>query len=132
MGVHIALLITLSVGQMLDIEPIGFEVNRDGEDVVNGEKLRVLYSRTNDKFFQLQESISECSTFIDDQIMKGKNQDSNCSNSQTHHAFFFRNTNIYCHGARPNVYNASLTAELPKSVNLQRQVAKQIEHGPKW
>ena len=51
---------------MLDIEPIGFEVNRDGEDVVNGEKLRVLYSRTNDKFFQLQESISECSTFIYD------------------------------------------------------------------
>ena len=66
MGVHIALLITLSVGEMLDIEPIGFEVNRDGDDIANGEKLRVLYSRTNDKFFQLQESISECSTFIDD------------------------------------------------------------------
>lgn len=65
-GVHIALLITLSVGEMLDIEPIGFEVNRDGDDIANGEKLRVLYSRTNDKFFQLQESISECSTFIDD------------------------------------------------------------------
>ena len=55
---------------MLDMEPIGFEVNRDGDDIANGEKLRVLYSRTNDKFFQLQESISECSTFIDDQIMK--------------------------------------------------------------
>ena len=68
MGVHIAKTFSLfaNVGQMLDIEPIGFEVNRDGEDVVNGEKLRVLYSRTNDKFFQLQESISECSTFIDD------------------------------------------------------------------
>jgi len=37
-------------GQMIDIEPIGFEVNRDGND---GEKLRVLYSRPNDKFFQL-------------------------------------------------------------------------------
>ena len=67
-GVHIDETYSLfaNVGQMLDIEPIGFEVNRDGEDVLNGEKLRVLYSRTNDKFFQLQESISECSTFIDD------------------------------------------------------------------
>jgi hypothetical protein len=56
-------------GQMIDIEPIGFEVNRDGND---GEKLRVLYSRPNDKFFQLQESINECSTFVNDQIMKRK------------------------------------------------------------
>jgi len=54
---------------MLDIEPIGFEVQRDGDD---GEKLRVLYSKPNDRFFQLQESLSEQSTFIEDQIMKGK------------------------------------------------------------
>ena len=54
---------------MIDIEPIGFEVNRDGSD---GEKLRVLYSKPNDKFFQLQESINECSTFVNDQIMKRK------------------------------------------------------------
>ena len=53
MSVHIALLIVLNIGQMLDMEPIGFEVNRDGDDIANGEKLRVLYSRTNDKFFQL-------------------------------------------------------------------------------
>ena len=53
-------------GQMLDIEPVGFEVSRDSDLVANGEMLRVLYSRTNDKFFQLQESISECSTLIDD------------------------------------------------------------------
>lgn len=52
---------------MLDIEPIGFEVQRDGDD---GEKLRVLYSKPNDRFFQLQESLSETSTFIEDQIMK--------------------------------------------------------------
>ena len=54
---------------MLDIEPIGFEVQRDGDD---GEKLRVLYSKPNDRFFQLQESLSEQSSFIEDQIMKGK------------------------------------------------------------
>lgn len=36
---------------MLDIEPIGFEVNRDRD--YDGEKLRVLYSRPNDKFLQL-------------------------------------------------------------------------------
>ena len=57
------------IGKMLDSAPIGFEVERDGAD---GEKYRVLYSRPNDKFYQLQESLSECSTFIDDQIMKGK------------------------------------------------------------
>ena len=48
---------------MIDDEPLGFEVIRDRPD---GEKLRVLYSKQNDKFFQLQETISECSTFIDD------------------------------------------------------------------
>ena len=53
---------------MIDMQPFGFEVNRDND----GEKLKVLYSRQNDKFFQLQESLSECSTFIDDQVMKGK------------------------------------------------------------
>ena len=56
------------LGQMIDMQPFGFEVNRDND----GEKLKVLYSRQNDKFFQLQESLSECSTFIDDQVMKGK------------------------------------------------------------
>jgi len=35
-------------GQMIDIEPIGFEVTRDSND---GEKIRVLYSRPNDRFF---------------------------------------------------------------------------------
>ena len=54
---------------MTDSEPIGFEVDRDNG---NGERLRVLYSRPNDRFFQLQESLSETSTFIADQIMKGK------------------------------------------------------------
>ena len=53
----------------MDTAPIGFEVCRDGED---GERLRVLYSRPNDKFFQLQESLSETSAFIGAQIMKGK------------------------------------------------------------
>ena len=48
---------------MLDPEPFGFEVERDGD---GGEKLRVLYSRPNDRFFQLQESLSETSTFIGD------------------------------------------------------------------
>ena len=56
---------------MVDAEPIGFEVSRDGEND-SGEKLRVLYSRPNDRFFQLQESLSEASAFIDDQVMKGK------------------------------------------------------------
>lgn len=59
----------VNLDKMLDIEPIGFEVQRDGDD---GEKLRVLYSKPNDRFFQLQESLSEQSTFIEDQIMKGK------------------------------------------------------------
>ena len=54
---------------MLDNEPVGFEVNRDD---TGGEKVRVLYSRQNDKYFQLQESLNECSTFIQDQILKGK------------------------------------------------------------
>ena len=52
---------------MVDTEPIGFEVSRDGED---GERLRILYSRPNDRFFQLQESINESSAFINDQVMK--------------------------------------------------------------
>lgn len=33
---------------MLDSEPIGFEVMRDYD---GGEKLRVLYSRQNDRYF---------------------------------------------------------------------------------
>lgn len=44
------MLLFRELGQMLDADPIGFEVNRDGE---NGERLRVLYSRPNDRFFQL-------------------------------------------------------------------------------
>ena len=57
----------LNVGAMLDPEPFGFEVNRDGND---GEKLKVLYSRSNDRFFQLQESVNEPSCFVDTQILK--------------------------------------------------------------
>ena len=45
LGVHVNL---VDSGQMIDIEPIGFEVTRDGND---GEKIRVLYSKPNDKFF---------------------------------------------------------------------------------
>ena len=33
---------------MIDIQPLGFEVIRDKPD---GEKIRVLYSRSNDRFF---------------------------------------------------------------------------------
>ena len=52
---------------MLDCEPVGFEVTREE---IGGERTKVLYSRHNDKYFQLQESLNECSTFIQDQILK--------------------------------------------------------------
>ena len=42
--------VILCTGEMLDHEPVGFEVNRED---IGGEKIKVLYSRQNDKFLQM-------------------------------------------------------------------------------
>ena len=95
---------------MLDSEPIGFEVNRDSD----GEKLRVLYSKTNDKFFQLQESLSECSTFIEDQVMKGKDEKRNIYRYAITQLSFnhYRDPNFHRDGTRPSLYNVPIPAQL--------------------
>lgn len=43
------------------------EVNR-----YDNETFRLLYSEQSDKFWQLQESLNECSLFVGKSIMKGK------------------------------------------------------------
>ena len=40
----------------------------------DGEWLKVMYSQGNDTFFQLQESLNDCSLFLGKAIMKGKLQ----------------------------------------------------------
>ena len=38
----------------------------------DGEWLKVMYSQGSDTFFQLQESLNDCSLFLGKAIMKGK------------------------------------------------------------
>ena len=103
---------------MLDPEPFGFEVERDGD---GGEKLRVLYSRPNDRFFQLQESLSETSTFIGDQILKGKQdfhslrQDSLTFVIYTH----CRDLGLHRNRARPHFHPPALSTSLQKPAEKQ-------------
>jgi hypothetical protein len=52
---------------MKEFKPFIFEVDRG-----DGEKYKVMYSVNSDKFFQLQESVTETSMFIGKAILKGK------------------------------------------------------------
>ena len=52
---------------MTDCKPFAFEVDRG-----DGERVKVLYQKASDSFFQLQESVNECSLFVGKAIMKGK------------------------------------------------------------
>lgn len=54
--------------QIKEHKPFMFEVDRG-----DGERLKVMYQRLDDTFYQLQESINECSAFIGKAIMKGMN-----------------------------------------------------------
>lgn len=51
---------------MQDPKPFAFEVNRG-----DGESIKILYSQSKDQFYQLQESMNECSMFVGKAIMKG-------------------------------------------------------------
>ena len=59
--------LTLKIDRMKDHKPFIFEVDRS-----DGEKIKVLYSKVNDTFFQMQEALSENSCFIGKAIMRGK------------------------------------------------------------
>jgi len=50
---------------MKDPRPFIFEVDRG-----DGEKIKVLYSKANDTFFQMQEALSENSCFLGKAIMR--------------------------------------------------------------
>jgi hypothetical protein len=51
---------------MNEYKPYILEVDRG-----DGERIKVMYQRDRDTFFQLQESISECSAFVGKAVMKG-------------------------------------------------------------
>lgn len=52
---------------MEEPKPFLFEVERG-----DGEKIKVLYGKKTDTFFQMQESLSENSVFVGKSIMRGK------------------------------------------------------------
>jgi len=54
------------IDRMKDPRPFIFEVDRG-----DGEKIKVLYSKANDTFFQMQEALSENSCFLGKAIMRG-------------------------------------------------------------
>jgi hypothetical protein len=75
-------MIKKNVGQMKEAKPFMFEVDRG-----DGEKLKIMYSKTSDMFFQLQESVNETSLFVGKSVMRGK---------LVHHNFF-RDQSLSCH-----------------------------------
>lgn len=65
MVIFILCLTVLNVDKLKDYRPFTFEVDRG-----DGERIKVMYQQSDDSFYQIQESLHECSMFVGKAIMK--------------------------------------------------------------